>query len=93
MSSRVVPSWWPPKGSSKQFRYEKWFWCATIPPTVAWAIFLQDSWNKYGVLYVAWLSIYALVKGAGGQEQGAEAKETAATLAEDSPASEASQAP
>jgi hypothetical protein len=78
--SRTIPAWWPPKGSSKQFRLEKWFWAATIPPTVAWAIHWAASWNKYGVLYVAWLSIYALVKGAGGQEQAAQAKETAADL-------------
>lgn len=75
----LVPSWWPPKGSSKQFRLEKWVWAASIPPTLLWAILFEASWNKYGVLYVAMLSIYALVKGAGGQEQAAEAKEVASS--------------
>lgn len=79
----VVPAWWPPKGSPKQFRIEKWLWAASIPPTLAWAILAPSSWNRFGVLYVAMLSIYALVKGAGGQEQAAEAKETAADLGDD----------
>lgn len=71
------PPWWPRKGSPRQFRAEKWFWAATIPPTVAWDIVSPSSWSRWGVQYVAWLSIYALVKGAGAQEQAAEAKETA----------------
>jgi hypothetical protein len=73
-----VPDWWPPKGSSKQFRLEKWFWAAVLVPTAIWAEFFHKSWNSQGVLFVAILSVYALVKSAGGQEQAAEAKETAA---------------
>lgn len=67
----------PRKGSSLQFRIEKWFWFATIPPNIAVAILWPAFWVKWGVLYVAFQSAYALVKGAGGQEQAAEAKETA----------------
>jgi hypothetical protein len=75
----------PPKGSAKQFRAEKWLWAASLVPTAVWAIFFPHSWSQYGVLYVSLLSVYALVKGAGGQEQGAEAKEAAENLAESSP--------
>lgn len=53
-------------------------WASSIPPTVCWAALFPGSWNRWGVEYVALLSVYALVKGAGAQEQGAEAKETAA---------------
>lgn len=81
MTVRVfVPSWWPPKGSSRQFRWEKWFWAATIPPNIALAVVFQRAWGKWGVLYVAFQSAYALVKGAGSQEQAAGAKETAAQI-------------
>jgi hypothetical protein len=61
---------------------EKRWWAATIPPTLAWCLFFPASWGRWGVEYVALLSVYALVKGAGGQEQAAAAKETAADLAD-----------
>lgn len=61
---------------SARFRLEKWFWAATIPPTILIAVLWPGGWNKWGVLYVAFQSAYALVKGAGGQEQAAEAKES-----------------
>jgi hypothetical protein len=77
-----IPAWWPPKGSSKQFRVEKRMWAATMPLTIAWNVFLPKSWASLGTQVIAQLSIYALVKGAGGQEQAAEAKETAAAVGE-----------
>jgi hypothetical protein len=48
-----------------RFRVEKWFWITMIAPTVIW---LRES-----VLWVALLSIYALVITASGAEQAAEA--------------------
>jgi hypothetical protein len=48
-----------------RFRLEKWFWVAMILPTVLW---LRES-----VVWVALLSIYALVITAAGAEQSAEA--------------------
>ena len=58
-------------------------WAASFTPTAIWAIFFPGSWNRWGVEYVALLSVYALVKGAGGQEQAAEAKETASEIGDD----------
>lgn len=48
-----------------RYRLEKWFWVVMVPPTVIW---LHSS-----VLWVALLSIYALVLTAGGAERAAEA--------------------
>jgi hypothetical protein len=48
-----------------RYRIEKWFWIGMIAPTVLW-------WHN-SVLWVALLSIYALVITAGGAEQAAEA--------------------
>jgi hypothetical protein len=48
-----------------RFRVEKWFWIAMILPTVLW---LRET-----VLWVALLSIYALVITAAGAEQAAAA--------------------
>lgn len=61
--------------ASRKFAAEKWFWAATIVPTIAVAVIDPEDWTKWGVLYVAFQSAYALVKGAGGQEQAAKAKE------------------
>jgi hypothetical protein len=60
---------------SRLFNREKWLWVATIPPTVAWAALWPGVWARWGLVYVAFQSAYALVKGAGGQEQAAKAKE------------------
>lgn len=57
-------------------------WAATVPPTLGWLLLFPKSWNRWGVEYVALLSVYALVKGAGGQEQAARAKEKAAEAAD-----------
>lgn len=48
-----------------RFRLEKWFWSSMIIPTILW-------WHN-SVLWVALLSIYALVITAAGAEQAAEA--------------------
>ncbi len=61
--------------TSRQFRIEKWFWASTIVPNIFIAVEYPAFWMKWGILYVAFQSAYALVKGAGGQEQAAEAKE------------------
>jgi hypothetical protein len=65
------------KGTSRQFRWEKWFWAVTMPLGAFWDVMWPKSWNKLGVQIVAQLSIYALVKTCGSQEQAAEAKEIA----------------
>lgn len=51
--------------TSARYRIEKWFWIVMVPPTIIW---LHSS-----VLWVALLSIYALVLTAGGAERAAEA--------------------
>lgn len=48
-----------------RYRIEKWAWIVMITPTVIW-------WHS-SVLWVALLSIYALVLTAGGAERAAEA--------------------
>lgn len=53
-----------------RYRIEKWFWVVMVPPTVIW-------WHS-SVLWVALLSIYALVLTAGGAERAAEAATEAA---------------
>lgn len=50
---------------AKRYRIEKWFWVVMILPTVLW---LRDS-----VLWVALLSIYALVISSAAAEEAAEA--------------------
>lgn len=51
--------------TAMRYRIEKWFWVVMVPLTVIW---LHNS-----VLWVALLSIYALVLTAGGAERAAEA--------------------
>lgn len=59
----------------KSFRYkvEKWFWVSNLPAATYLAAFETAIWDKVSILYLALVSIYALVLTAGGAEQAAEA--------------------
>lgn len=59
----------------KSFRYrvEKWWWVSNLPAATYLAIFQTKIWDMISILYLALVSIYALVLTAGGAEQAAEA--------------------
>lgn len=65
----------------KSFRYrvEKWWWVANIPAVLFLFIWHRSLWEQISVLYLALVSIYALVLTAGGAEQAAEAAAEAAS--------------
>jgi hypothetical protein len=56
-----------------RFRIEKWFWLAHLPAVVLMYFFWPELWEKVSILYLALVSIYALVITAAGGEQAAEA--------------------
>jgi hypothetical protein len=60
---------------SAKFRIEKVFWAAQMPIVLVLVLFFRNIWDAVSIGYIAELSVYALVKGSGGQEQAAEAKE------------------
>jgi hypothetical protein len=62
---------------SAKFRIEKAFWAAQMPIVLVLVLFFRGFWDTVSIGYIAELSVYALVKGAGGQEQAARAKEVA----------------
>lgn len=59
----------------KAFRYrvEKWFWVSNVPAALGLYFFYRSVWEQVSILYLALVSIYALVLTAGGAEQAAEA--------------------
>ena len=61
--------------NDKSFRYrvEKWFWVANIPAVLLLFFFFRSTWESVSVLYLALVSIYALVLTAGGAEEAATA--------------------
>jgi hypothetical protein len=61
--------------NDKAFRYrvEKYFWMTNIPAATYLALWQTPLWDKISILYLALVSIYALVLTAGGAEQAAEA--------------------
>jgi hypothetical protein len=61
--------------TDKAFRYrvEKWWWVANVPATLYLFFFERPLWEAISILYLAEVSIYALVLTAGGAEQAAEA--------------------
>ena len=61
--------------NDKAFRYrvEKWFWVLNIPAALFMYVFYRSTWESVSILYLALVSIYALVLTAGGAEQAAEA--------------------
>jgi hypothetical protein len=56
-----------------RFRVEKWWWVAHLPAVVLMYFFWPELWDKVSILYLALVSIYALVITAAGGEQAAEA--------------------
>jgi hypothetical protein len=66
--------------NDKAFRYrvEKWFWILNIPGVLYLFFWHPEFWDKISVLYLALVSVYALVLTAGGAEQAAEAAAEAA---------------
>jgi hypothetical protein len=56
-----------------RYRIEKWFWVANIPAALFLFFFFRPFWDAVSILYLALVSIYALVLTAGGAEQAAEA--------------------
>lgn len=61
--------------NDKAFRYrvEKWFWVANIPAVLFLFVFYRSIWDSASILYLALVSIYALVLTAGGAEEAATA--------------------
>ena len=53
-------------------RVEKWFWAANIPLATYVCVFQPDVWERVSILYLALVSIWALVSGAANKEQTAE---------------------
>jgi hypothetical protein len=56
-----------------RFRLEKWWWYPICPAIVLLYFFWPWLWDKISILYLALVSIYALVITAAGGEQAAEA--------------------
>jgi hypothetical protein len=56
-----------------RFRAEKWWWVVHLPAVVVLYFVWPDLWDKGSLLYLALVSIYALVITAAGGEQAAEA--------------------
>lgn len=63
-----------------RYRVEKWLWVANIPAVLYLFIWHRPLWDSVSVLYLALVSIYALVLTAGGAEEAATA---AAEVTED----------
>lgn len=61
-----------------RFRVEKWFWVSNIPAALFLFIWYRSIWDEVSILYLALVSIYALVLTAGSAEQAAEAAAEAA---------------
>ncbi len=62
---------------ARRFRYEKWWWAANVPAVVGLYFLLPSVWENISILYLALVSIYALVLTASGGEQAAEAASAA----------------
>ena len=60
-----------------RFRVEKWWWVAHLPAVVLMYFLWPGLWDKVSILYLALVSIYALVITAAGGEQAAEASQKA----------------
>lgn len=60
-----------------RFRLEKWWWVSHLPAVVVMYFVWPDVWDKVSILYLALVSIYALVITAAGGEQAAEASQKA----------------
>lgn len=56
-----------------RYRIEKWFWLANLPAVLGLFFLARDLWDAISVLYLALVSIYALVLTAGGAEEAATA--------------------
>jgi hypothetical protein len=61
---------------------EKWWWVLNIPAALYLFAFERKTWDAVSILYLALVSIYALVLTAGGAEQAAFAAVEAATANE-----------
>jgi hypothetical protein len=60
-----------------QFRLKKWFWAANLPAVVV-VYFFPPIWESVSILYLALVSVWALVDTAASGEQAAEAARKAA---------------
>jgi len=56
-----------------RFRVKKWWCAANVPAVVLVYFFWHDLWDRVSILYLALVSILALVDTATGGEQSAEA--------------------
>lgn len=56
-----------------RYRVEKWWWVSNIPATIYLFIWHRRFWDDFSILYLAEVSIYALVLTAGGAEEAATA--------------------
>ena len=55
-----------------RFRLEKWWWVLHLPAVIVMYFVWPELWEKVSILYLALVSIYALVITAAGGEQAAE---------------------
>jgi hypothetical protein len=62
---------------ARQFRIKKWFWAANLPAVATVYIFWPSLWDKSSILYLALVSVWALVDTAASGEQAAEASQKA----------------
>lgn len=60
---------------SQRFFREKWFWRVMTVVVTVIALVLPEEWAKYGVIYVAFVSNYALDLTCAGAHEAARAKE------------------
>jgi hypothetical protein len=60
-----------------RFRLEKWWWVLHLPAVVVMYFVWPELWDKVSILYLSFVSIYALVITAAGGEQAAEAAQQA----------------
>jgi hypothetical protein len=63
--------------TARQFRLKKWFWAANLPAVAIVYFFWPALWDKASILYLALVSVWALVDTAAGGEQAAEAAQKA----------------
>lgn len=56
-----------------RYRYEKYFWCLNVPAVLYLAVLQPALWEKVSIVYLALVSVYALVLTAGGAEEAATA--------------------
>jgi hypothetical protein len=56
-----------------RFRIKKWFWAANLPAVALIYVFWPFLWDKMSILYLALVSVWALVDTAASGEQAAEA--------------------